>query len=113
MATHGPWVLHSAAASDAGLRREVNEDSAYSSPRLLVVADGMGGHAHGEVASAVAVAAMSDLDHRLSEEDLRDVDLLAAIAAGVTVAGHRLKDMADRDPELRGMGTTLTAMLWD
>ena len=55
-------ALRYAARSDVGLLREGNEDSAYASGRLLAVADGMGGHAHGEVASSVAIAAMSSLD---------------------------------------------------
>ena len=50
-----PPTLLSAAGSDVGRRRAMNQDSAATSTRLLVVADGMGGHAHGEVASAVAV----------------------------------------------------------
>ena len=53
-------VLRYAVRSDVGLLREGNEDSAYASPRLLAVAAGMGGHAAGEVASAVAIASSSD-----------------------------------------------------
>ncbi|MGC5009878.1 PP2C family protein-serine/threonine phosphatase [Streptosporangium sp. DT93] len=100
-------ALRYAARSDVGLLREGNEDSAYASGRLLAVADGMGGHAHGEVASSVAIAAMSSLD-----ADAQGGDLLGAIEAAVRDANRRLHEMVGRDPSLKGMGTTLTAMLW-
>ncbi|RGA01052.1 Stp1/IreP family PP2C-type Ser/Thr phosphatase, partial [Microbispora triticiradicis] len=100
-------ALRYAARSDVGLLREGNEDSAYASGRLLAVADGMGGHAHGEVASSVAIAAMSSLDR-----DASGGDLLGAIEAAVRDANHQLHAMVARDPSLKGMGTTLTAMLW-
>jgi serine/threonine protein phosphatase PrpC len=101
-------ALRYAARSDVGLLREGNEDSAYASSRLLAVADGMGGHAHGEVASSVAIAALSSLD-----EDAHGGDLLSAIEAAVRNANRQLHDMVARDPSLKGMGTTLTAMLWN
>ncbi|MBB6346279.1 Stp1/IreP family PP2C-type Ser/Thr phosphatase [Nonomuraea muscovyensis] len=100
-------ALRYAARSDVGLLREGNEDSAYASGRLLAVADGMGGHAHGEVASSVAIAAMASL-----EEVQPGGDLLNAIEAAVRDANRRLHEMVGRDPSLKGMGTTLTAMLW-
>ncbi|MET8053657.1 Stp1/IreP family PP2C-type Ser/Thr phosphatase [Streptosporangium sp. NPDC005286] len=100
-------ALRYAARSDVGLLREGNEDSAYASGRLLAVADGMGGHAHGEVASSVAIAAMSSLD-----ADAQGGDLLSTIEAAVRDANRKLHEMVGRDPSLKGMGTTLTAMLW-
>nr|BFE85078.1 hypothetical protein GCM10020093_076790 [Planobispora longispora] len=100
-------ALRYAARSDVGLLREGNEDSAYASARLLAVADGMGGHAHGEVASSVAIAALSSLD-----ESASGADLLSAIDAAVRDANRQLHEMVGRDPSLKGMGTTLTAMLW-
>ncbi len=100
-------ALRYAVRSDVGLLREGNEDSAYAGPRLLAVADGMGGHAAGEVASAVAISVLTDLD-----EDLPPGELLDALAEAVTRANHILHDMVTADPSIGGMGTTLTAMLW-
>ena len=106
-------TLRSAAGSDIGRRRQMNQDSAATSPRLLVVADGMGGHAHGEVASAVAVAAMLDMDERLRDVDLAEVDLLGELSAAIEDASQRLTALAHENPELRGTGTTVVGFLVD
>lgn len=99
-------TLRYAARSDVGHLREGNEDSGYASPHLLVVADGMGGAAAGEVASSVAVAAMATLD-----EDAPEGDLLEAFAETVSRIEGQLAGLVDAEPRLRGMGTTLTAVL--
>ncbi|MGO8959373.1 MAG: PP2C family protein-serine/threonine phosphatase [Streptosporangiaceae bacterium] len=102
-------ALHYALRSDVGLLREGNEDSAFAGPRLLAIADGMGGHAAGEVASAVAISAIAPLDR----QDLTDSeDMLDALAAAVGAARNTLHDMSLSDPAVEGMGTTLTALLW-
>ena len=102
-------ALHYALRSDVGLLREGNEDSAYAGPRLLAIADGMGGHAAGEVASAVAISAIAPLDSRgLSDS----VDMLDALASAVASARATLHEMSEADPATEGMGTTLTALLW-
>jgi len=102
-------ALHYALRSDVGLLREGNEDSAYAGPRLLAIADGMGGHAAGEVASAVAISAIAPLDR----QNLTDSDeMLDALAAAVASARNTLHDMSLSDPAVEGMGTTLTALLW-
>jgi PPM family protein phosphatase len=102
-------ALHYALRSDVGLLREGNEDSAYAGPRLLAIADGMGGHAAGEVASAVAISAIAPLD----QQGLADSDqMLDALAAAVASARTTLHDMSEADPATEGMGTTLTALLW-
>jgi PPM family protein phosphatase len=106
-------TLRSAAGSDVGRRRQINQDSAVTSPRLLAVADGMGGHAHGEVASSVAVAALLDLDTRLRGVDLAGVDLLAVLHEAIDAAGTRLTELGHQEPELRGTGTTVVAFLVD
>jgi serine/threonine protein phosphatase PrpC len=106
-------TLRSAAGSDVGRRRPINQDSAVTSSRLLAVADGMGGHAHGEVASSVAVAALLDLDARLRGADLGEVDLLAVLHEAIDGAASRLTELAHQNPELRGTGTTIVAFLVD
>jgi PPM family protein phosphatase len=105
-------TLLSAAGSDVGRRRAMNQDSAAASTRLLVVADGMGGHAHGEVASAVAVEAVMELEKRLAT-DLSDVDLTAELGTALDEAATRLTNLAQDDPQLRGTGTTVVAFLAD
>ena len=99
-------ALRYSARSDVGLIREINEDSGYAGPRLLVIADGVGGHAAGEVASSVAVGVLATLD-----EDSPGGDLLDRLSTAVQTANHHLRDMVAGDPELRGMGTTVTALL--
>jgi serine/threonine protein phosphatase PrpC len=102
-------ALHYALRSDVGLLREGNEDSAYAGPHLLVIADGMGGHAAGEVASAVAVSALAPLD----SQNLHDSErMMSALADAVASASNTLHEMTLADPSVEGMGTTLTAMLW-
>ena len=108
-----PLTLRSAAGSDIGRRRSLNQDSAVTSPRLLAVADGMGGHAHGEVASSVAVGALAALDEKLAGTDLSGTDLLGSLARAVTEAADRLTEMAREDSALRGTGTTVVALLFD
>lgn len=100
-------ALRFAALSHTGLLRDGNEDSAYAGPRVLAVADGMGGHAAGEVASAVAISALAPLD-----EDTPASDLLDALRARAVTANEHLRDMVAGDPALDGMGTTLTAFLF-
>ncbi len=100
-------ALRYAALSHVGLLRTGNEDSGYAGPRLLAVADGMGGHAAGEVASAVAIASLAGLD-----EDAPGADLTGALAEAATSANDHLRDMVQGDAALDGMGTTLTALLF-
>ena len=99
--------LRFAARSHAGLLRTGNEDSVYAGPRLLAVADGMGGHAAGEVASAVAIASLAPLD-----EDAPGADLLAALREAARSANQHLRDLVAADGDLQGMGTTLVALLF-
>ncbi len=97
--------LRYAVRSDLGLVRGNNEDSVYAGPRLLAIADGMGGHAAGEVASKIVIGTLEPLD-----DDRPTGDLIAAMRDGVLEANHRISDAVDGDKNLDGMGTTLTAL---
>lgn len=100
-------VLRYAARSDRGLVRANNEDSVYAGARLLALADGMGGHAAGEVASQLVIAALAHLD-----DDEPGGDLLSKLNAAVGQGNAAIAAHVEADPELEGMGTTLTAILF-
>ncbi|WP_067663503.1 PP2C family protein-serine/threonine phosphatase [Nocardia miyunensis] len=100
-------VLRYAARSDRGLVRGNNEDSVYAGARLLALADGMGGHAAGEVASQLMIAALAHLD-----DDEPGDDLLGKLDRAVHAGNAAIADQVEEEPELDGMGTTLTAILF-
>jgi PPM family protein phosphatase len=100
-------VLRYAARSDRGLVRANNEDSVYAGARLLALADGMGGHAAGEVASQLVIAALAHLD-----DDEPGGDLLNKLDTAVRDGNSAIAANVEADPELEGMGTTLTAILF-
>ncbi len=104
-------MLRYSARSDVGMVRADNEDSGYAGSRMLVVADGMGGHAAGELASATTVATFAELD---LDENIQpdDTEVLGLLAAAVDEAHEALARVVLDAPESRGMGTTLTAMAW-
>lgn len=97
-----------AARSDVGGRRSKNDDSGYGGRYLAVVADGMGGHVGGDVASATAVLNLTPLDHP-------DFDGTAGVylADEIQSANSIINDLAVEDSRLAGMGTTCTALLVD
>ncbi len=100
-------VLRYAARSDRGLVRSNNEDSVYAGARLLALADGMGGHAAGEVASQLMIAALAHLD-----DDEPGDDLLGKLERATREGNAAIADQVEEEPELDGMGTTLTAILF-
>jgi protein phosphatase len=97
-------TMRTAVVSEVG-PRENNEDAAYASPRLLAVADGVGGATAGEVASGLAIRKLVALANRRIEEPLA-LELSAAVADANAV----IEFLVDYDPRLAGMGTTLTAV---
>ena len=91
--------------------RKGNEDSGYAGPHLLLVADGMGGHAFGEVASSAALAILVELEPVPGAEHDLTKDPVAQVRDQVALAGQSLRSMITQRPELEGMGTTVTALL--
>lgn len=102
-----PLALEWAARTDVGLVRGSNQDSMFAGDRLLAVADGMGGMAAGDVASRLAIEAMTPLD-----EEFAGNDILTALRTAVSDANRRIRDEVEEDPAKQGMGTTLTALLF-
>jgi serine/threonine protein phosphatase PrpC len=100
-------TLRYAARSDRGLIRAGNQDSVYAGPRLLAVADGMGGMAAGDVASNIVIAALAHLD-----EDVTGNAPVDALRLAVEAANQQIRDAVDENPAMEGMGTTLTGMLF-
>ncbi|WP_026211940.1 PP2C family protein-serine/threonine phosphatase [Longispora albida] len=100
-------TLRYAARSDRGLIRDGNQDSVYAGPRLLAVADGMGGMAAGDVASNIVIGVLAPLD-----EDVPGNDLVEPLRRAVEAANQRLRATVEANPQLEGMGTTLTGMLF-
>ena len=102
----GKIALLWAARSETGLVRQGNEDSAYAGHWLYAVADGMGGHAAGEVASAAVIESL-----RSHDSEVAVGDLLELLGRAVAEANAEVARRAAEDPARRGMGTTLTAIL--
>jgi protein phosphatase len=95
-------TLRFAAVSDPGLIRSQNQDAVYAGPRLLAVADGMGGMAAGDVASDLVITELRGLDEAGGPDALR---------GAVLAANRRVREAVEADPSREGMGTTLTALL--
>ncbi|WP_130177681.1 PP2C family serine/threonine-protein phosphatase [Cryobacterium sp. SO1] len=100
-------VSHSAAASNVGKIRSNNQDSGYAGHTLFVVADGMGGHAGGDVASAIATKRIMEADTTyLSAQDAE-----FALQAALIAANSQLAETVFEHAELTGMGTTVSALV--
>lgn len=99
--------LNYAARSDVGLVRSTNQDSGYAGPHLLVLADGMGGAAGGDIASSIAVGHLAPLDGEAHGGD----DLLDQLRRAVAGAHHDLMAYSEEKPEAAGLGTTVIALL--
>ena len=103
-----PVALRYAARSNVGLgSKSRNEDSAYAGPELLVLCDGMGGHAAGDVASSLVVGELVHLDGEAHGAD----DSLDILERAIEEANSRLADVMEVYPDSDGMGTTCIAMM--
>lgn len=100
-------AFHYAARSDVGLVRKDNQDSGYAGPHLLVVADGMGGHAGGDIASATVVTELVEIDH----DSLTAAEASTQLSRAITSANREIARTYAESPELEGMGTTVTAIM--
>ena len=103
-----PLQLRVVTHSEIGLVRKNNQDSGFASPRLLVVADGMGGAAAGDLASAVAIDTIRRIDTPATGEEM-----LELLAGAIHRANDRIADLVEEDYSLEGMGTTVTGALFD
>ena len=101
--------LRFAARSDVGLLRvdRKNQDSVYAGPRLIAVADGVGGQAAGDTASRTVIQSLMHLDDDEPGSNLTDI-----LRTAVRQANHELKAAIEVNSELDSMGTTLTALLF-
>lgn len=99
--------VHASGASDPGRVRENNEDSYFVGEQIFCVADGLGGHQAGEVASALAVSAVSDLEGRPIEE------IVPALPETIRRANRLVFEASRGDETKAGMGTTMTAVAID
>ena len=99
--------LRRGAVSDVGRSRKKNDDSGYAGTHFVMVADGMGGAPAGDLASTLAVTTMRRLDAPAPE------DMLEALAGAVHRANDRLAEAVEEDASVEGMGTTVTAVLFD
>ena len=99
-----------AGRSEVGLHRSGNEDSALINGVLIAVADGMGGHAGGEVASKVAITTLAQILPLLNNDEMDSESLEDFLQSAVLEVDHEIKLTAEADDRLSGMGTTLTAI---
>lgn len=108
-----------AAKTDVGIKRTHNEDyfSLIEDEQLFMVADGMGGHASGEVASKLAADVMHEFFGRSKDEDAtwpykmdRNLSYVEnRLAVGIKMANQRIFEAANANPRYKGMGTTIVA----
>ena len=103
--------FETSARSAIGLVRQGNEDSGFVSPQLIAVADGMGGHAAGEVASRIAVEVLQSLVPALVSTEIDEDSVEDLLMHSLHSIDSEISVVTEEEIEKRGMGTTLTALL--
>ena len=112
--------LSYAALSDVGRVRKDNQDSGYAGPRLLVIADGVGGSARGDIASAATVEMLRKLDEPMAvsegeqpRSETASETMLGAIAGAIHRSHDRIAELVREHPEIEGTSSTVTAAAFD
>jgi len=103
--------FETSARSAIGLVRQGNEDSGFASAQLIAVADGMGGHAAGEVASRIAVEVLQQLAPTLTADGIDEDSVADLLMHSLHSIDLEISTVTEEETEKRGMGTTLTALL--
>lgn len=96
--------------SELGLQREGNEDSGFVSPKVLAVADGMGGYAGGEIASSTVIKKLADITPILVNPELDNESREDVLRTSIFDMDAAIAEIGAERPELIGMGTTLTSV---
>ncbi len=99
-----------AARSAIGLVRSGNEDSAFVSSQVIAVADGMGGHAGGEVASTVAINTLLEISPTFTSTEIDSDSASDLYLNSLYTIDAQIRAVANDDPSLAGMGTTFTSL---
>ena len=105
--------LDFSAISDVGRVRKDNQDSGYVGPHVVVVCDGVGGAARGDIASSTAIAQLRKLEETPPGPDTSESDLLGLVSNALHRAHDRIAELVDENPALNGTSTTATVALFD
>jgi PPM family protein phosphatase len=105
--------LDFSAISDVGRVRKDNQDSGYAGPHVVIVCDGVGGAARGDIASSTAIAQLRKLEETPPGPDTSDSDLLGMVSNALHRAHDRIAELVDENPSLDGTSTTATVALFD
>ncbi|MFM2238538.1 MAG: hypothetical protein RL389_885, partial [Actinomycetota bacterium] len=101
-------ALISAADSNVGKVRSSNQDAGYAGYRMFFVADGMGGHAGGDIASAITAQRMAQMDAEYATAD----DAGASVLSRILETNQLLTETVAAHGELSGMGTTFSGLVF-
>ncbi len=104
---HDPVRVEAAGRTHVGRVRQRNEDSLHVGRSLFAVADGLGGHVAGDIASSSVIKALQECDHPIEPGEL-----VGTLGRAVSAANDAVRRRIAAEPEVASLGTTLVAMLW-